>query len=161
MVRLLREANEILGAAAEALKSAPADVAQQAARTAAESQARRKQAESLLIDLAKHEAAHLKARGSPVVAKLDRGAAFARAVAQAISAAGGTALIGAVEEGRAHLIFARPKGGAGPAMGAVLKEALSVLGGKGGGNPDFAQGSGDPARLDEALSKALDLLTKG
>jgi alanyl-tRNA synthetase len=39
-------------------------------------------------------------------------------------------------------------------MNEVLKGALEVLGGKGGGNPDFAQGSGDPARLDEALAAA-------
>jgi alanyl-tRNA synthetase len=44
-------------------------------------------------------------------------------------------------------------------MGAVLKEALALLGGKGGGGPEFAQGSGDPARLDEALKLAAGKLT--
>jgi alanyl-tRNA synthetase len=39
-----------------------------------------------------------------------------------------------------------------------LKEALAVLGGKGGGGPDFAQGSGDPTKLDEALSLAASKL---
>jgi alanyl-tRNA synthetase len=39
-------------------------------------------------------------------------------------------------------------------MNDVLKAALEVLGGKGGGNADFAQGSGPPERLDEALSVA-------
>src|SRR5438132_1455367 len=67
---------------------------------------------------------------------------------------GAVALIGAVEDGRAHLCFARPRGAAGPGMNELLKGSLEVLGGKGGGNPDFAQGSGDPARLDEALAAA-------
>ncbi|TMA22474.1 MAG: hypothetical protein E6J88_14220 [Deltaproteobacteria bacterium] len=39
-------------------------------------------------------------------------------------------------------------------MGTLLKEALAILGGKGGGGPEFAQGSGDPARLDDALALA-------
>ena len=153
VVKLLREANETLLQAADALKAAPADLAQAATRVAAESQTRRKSLEALQGDLAKLEAAQLMAKPGPVVAKVDRGAAFARAVAQAISSQGRTALIASIEDGRAHLCFARPKG-EGPAMGALLKEALAVLGGKGGGNPEFAQGSGDPSRLDEALAVA-------
>jgi len=153
-VRLLAEANEVLARAAEALKTAPAEVAAQAERVAAEAQARRKQAEALLVEVAEHEAARLRSTGDPVVARLERGAAFARAVAQAIAAGGGTALLGAVEDGRGHLVFARPKGAQGPPMGALLKEALAGMGGKGGGGPDFAQGSGAPEKLDQALTAA-------
>ncbi|MGZ6125152.1 MAG: alanyl-tRNA editing protein, partial [Myxococcales bacterium] len=97
VVRLLHETSETVAAAAEALKTAPADVAQAASRVVAESQARRKAADALLEDLAALEAARLKAQGSPVVAKLERGAAFARAVAQSLAQAGATALLGAVE----------------------------------------------------------------
>ena len=158
VVRLLHEFSAALAAAAEALKTAPAEVAQAAARVAAESQARRKAADALLGDLAVLEAARLKSRGSPVVAKLTRGAAFARAVAQALAEEGVTALLGTVDEGRGHLVFARAKGAAGPGMGEVLKDALAVLGGKGGGGPDFAQGSGGPDQLDEALSRAAHKL---
>jgi len=86
------------------------------------------------------------------VATVDR-ASFARAFSGALAEQGAIALIGAVEDGRAHLCFARPKG-KGPAMNELLKEVLVVLSGKGGGSPDFAQGSGDPARLEEALSAA-------
>jgi len=162
VVGLLREANEILAAAAEALKTAPADLAQQAARAAAESQSRRKQAEALERDLARHEAALLRAKGNPVVARVERGPSFARAVAQAVAGEGGTALLGAVEDGRAHLVFARAKGAPGPAMGALLKDALALLGGKGGGGPDFAQGSGaEEGRLDEALAHAAAQLARG
>jgi alanyl-tRNA synthetase len=157
-VRLLHEANDVLAAAAEALKTAPAEVAQAASRVVGESQARRKAADALLEDLATLEAASLKSKGSPVVAKLARGPGFARAVAQSLAQAGTTALLAAVEEGRGHLVFARPKGAQGPPMGDLLKDALAAMGGKGGGGPDFAQGSGDPAKVDEALARAAHKL---
>jgi alanyl-tRNA synthetase len=158
VVRLLHEASALVGGVASALNSAPAEVVEAAARVAAESQARRKSADALLEELAALEAARLRAQQSPVVAKVGRGAAFARAVAQRISQEGGTALLATVEDGRAHLIFARPKGAAGPAMAELLKQSLAVLGGKGGGGPDFAQGSGPPTRLDDALALAAHRL---
>jgi alanyl-tRNA synthetase len=43
-------------------------------------------------------------------------------------------------------------------MSQLLKDALQIIGGKGGGSAEFAQGSGDPARLDEALDIARDRL---
>ena len=89
---------------------------------------------------------------APIVSTVER-ASFARALSGALAERGAIALIGAVEDGRAHLCFARPKG-KGPAMNELLKEALPILSGKGGGSPDFAQGSGDPARLEEALAAA-------
>jgi alanyl-tRNA synthetase len=156
VVSLLGEANAQLAAASEALKCAPADLGIATARVAAESQARRKQGDALLTELAQHEAARLKA--PLVVTKVERGAGFARSVAQALAQGGSIALLGAIDEGRGHLIFARPKGAPGPAMGAVLKEALAVLNGKGGGNPDFAQGSGEPEKLDDALALAKSKL---
>jgi alanyl-tRNA synthetase len=156
VVSLLAEANAQLAAAAEALKCAPADLASAASRVAAEAQSRRKQADALLLELAQHEARRLA--GPLVVTRIERGAAFARSVAQALAQSGATALLGAVDEGRGHLIFARPKGAQGPAMGALLKDALAILNGKGGGNPDFAQGSGEPDKLDEALALARSKL---
>ena len=69
-------------------------------------------------------------------------------------ALGRVAIVSTVEDGRAHLCFARPKGQPGAPMGEVLKQALQPLTGKGGGSADFATGSGDAARLDDALSIA-------
>jgi alanyl-tRNA synthetase len=38
--------------------------------------------------------------------------------------------------------------------GALLKEAAAILGGRGGGRPNMAQGGGkDIGRLDEALAR--------
>src|SRR5712671_2707419 len=120
---------------------------------AEEAIARRKANEGLEKELARLQAAELAAKGSPVVARVER-ASLARAIAAAVAERGAVALIAAVEDGRAHLCFARPRGAPGPGMNEVLKAALEALGGKGGGSPDFAQGSGDPARLDEALAAA-------
>ena len=155
VVRALAEATAQLQTAAEAFKCAPAEVGATAQKASLESQARRKFAEGLETELASHVATQLAAEtaAGPVVAKLSRSPQFARSVAQALSASGRVALVATVDEGRAHLCFGRPKG-VGPAVNELLKAALAILGGKGGGSPDFATGSGDPARLDEAMTAA-------
>jgi alanyl-tRNA synthetase len=157
VVRLVDEQGRWLAGAAEALKCAQPELPDAARRTAAEAVARRKAAEGLEKEVARLQAGELAARGSPVVAKVER-ASLARAIAAAVADKGATALIAAVDDGRAHLCFARPRGAEGPGMNDVLQAALQVIGGKGGGNADFAQGSGDPARLDEALAVARDRL---
>ncbi|HET8539887.1 MAG TPA: alanyl-tRNA editing protein [Anaeromyxobacter sp.] len=159
VVRALAAAGERLAAAAEALRCAPAEVPVAAARATEEATARRKDAERLALVVAAGEADRLAA-GAPgpvraVLAPPGPGAAaYAKAVAAALAAKGRLALLGAVEEGRAHLAFARPRG-AGPHLGELVRAAAAALGGKGGGAPDQAQGSGpDAARLDEALDGA-------
>jgi alanyl-tRNA synthetase len=155
VVRLIAEQGKWLAGAAEALKCAVRDLPEAARRTADEAVARRKSAEALERDVARLQATELAARGSPAVAKVDR-ASLARALAAAVAERGAVALIAAVEDGRAHLCFARPRGPDGPAMNQLLKDALQIIGGKGGGSAEFAQGSGDPAHLDEALRLAHD-----
>jgi alanyl-tRNA synthetase len=158
-VRLLAQLNDRLARAAEALRCASADVAQAALRTAEELTARRKEGERLALSLADGEAERLAAAGGPVVRATlvppGGGAApWLRAVASGLAARGRVALLGAVEEGRGYLCFARPKG-PGPAMGDLLKEAVALLGGKGGGAPDLAQGGGpEGAGLEAALDAA-------
>jgi alanyl-tRNA synthetase len=153
VVKLVAEQAGWLSTAAEALKTAPREVAAAAKRMAEEALAKRKLADQLERDLARARAAELAAAGAPVVAKVER-ASLARALASAVADRGAVALVAAVEDGRAHLCFARPKGAAGPSMNELLREAVALLGGKGGGSADLAQGSGDPAHLDEALSAA-------
>ena len=153
IVQRLLAAEAAIAQASETLKCAAHDLAEAVKRTAADSQARRKAVEALLHELAGHEAKRLGAGPGPVVARVERGMTMARAVAAALSDQGKVALIASVDEGRAHLCFARPKG-EGAAMNELLKEALVLLSGKGGGSKDFAQGSGEPARLDEALALA-------
>jgi alanyl-tRNA synthetase len=44
-------------------------------------------------------------------------------------------------------------------MGAVLKEAAEVIGARGGGGKDFAQGGGgDPSKIEEALKTAEEII---
>ena len=68
-----------------------------------------------------------------------------------------TALLGVVQNERAQLLFAR-----GDAvtlnMADLIKEVLPLLGGRGGGKPELAQGSGGEfERLAEALEHAANL----
>ena len=45
-------------------------------------------------------------------------------------------------------------------LGATMRELLPVFEGKGGGRGNFAQAAGDPARLDDAIAAAQELLTR-
>jgi alanyl-tRNA synthetase len=65
----------------------------------------------------------------------------------------------AVEDGRAYLAFGRPKAAAGPHMGERLRTATAALGGKGGGAPDFAQGSG--AATDDLQAMLVKVAGEG
>jgi alanyl-tRNA synthetase len=159
VVRGLATAGARLAEAARALRCAPAEVPAAAARAAEDGAARRKESERLALALADVEAERLVARGEglvrAVVAPSAGGAApFARAVALAVAARGRIALIGAAEDGRAHLAFARPRG-PGPHLGELVRAAAAAVGGKGGGAPEAAQGSGpDAAGLEAALAGA-------
>ncbi len=159
VVAALAEAGRRLQEAAGALRCAPAELPAAAARAAEEGSARRRELERLVVALAEVEAAKLAAgREGPVravvVPPVAGAAAWARAVAQALAKLGRVALLGAVEDGRAFLAFARPAG-PGPHLGERLKAAAGALGGKGGGAPDFAQGGGpEAAGLAEALAEA-------
>jgi alanyl-tRNA synthetase len=157
---MLRQARERLAQASAALRCAPPELPAAVEKLSAEGAARRKELERLVEAVAAAEAERLHAAaapGAPVAARIEGvlgTAAALRAAAQALAARGRVALLGTVEGERAHLCFARPKG-AGPHLGEALREAVAVLGGKGGGSPDLAQGGGpDVARLEDALAAA-------
>lgn len=77
----------------------------------------------------------------------DRDAAFAKLFAQKVTRAGATvvALVGSTMN-PPGVVFAQAAGGSAD-MGALLKQALAAVGGRGGGSRDFAQG-GLPAGCD-------------
>ncbi|WP_242360335.1 MULTISPECIES: DHHA1 domain-containing protein [Anaeromyxobacter] len=159
VVAALSQARSRLGEAARALRCAPAELPAVAARAAEDGAARRKEAERLTLALAAVEAERLAAKAGGVVRAVvvppaPGAAAFVKAVAAALAASGRVALVGAVEDGRAHLAFARPRG-EGPHLGELVRAAAAALSGKGGGAPDLAQGSGpDGSRLEAALAEA-------
>ncbi len=75
----------------------------------------------------------------------------------------GIVLLAAVEEGRVSLAL-----GVTPDLtkrwkaGDLVREIAGVVGGKGGGRPDFAQAGGNqPERLDDAFARLEALLTAG
>jgi alanyl-tRNA synthetase len=160
VLRLFRGASERLGEVSGALGCAPDEAPAAAARLAAESLAHKKELDRLALALARGDAERLAGGDGPVAAELEVPggdvAPYLRAVAQALSAKGRLALLGARGDGRAYLCFARPKG-AGPGrpdLGKLLREAVAVLQGKGGGGSEFAQGSGPGM---EKLGEALEL----
>lgn len=72
-------------------------------------------------------------------------------------------LLAAPFEGKLQLVFARSKDVAGVDLGTMLRRAVGLIGGRGGGRPEFAQGGGpvpaDPvAVLDEAARDVRSLL---
>ena len=112
------------------------------------------EAAALLRDAAAHGTYRLVARA------FARSADEVRLLAQKLAAeAGVIALLGATGE-KAQLIFARSEDVALDVV-PLLKQALEVIGARGGGRPNLAQGGGVPADLEKvqaAINAAVALL---
>jgi len=68
------------------------------------------------------------------------------------------ALLGSRDSDTARLVFARSTDAPGD-MNTLMHRACSIIGGRGGGKPDMAQGGGkDVEKLDEALNSAISSL---
>lgn len=157
VVKLVAVLSDRLSSAAQAFRCAPAEVPAAAVRATEEANQRKKDLERLLFAAAEAEAERLaqNAEGpvvrSTTVPPVPGALAWMRAVGQALASKGKVALLGALEDGRAHLVFTRARG-EGPHLGQALKAAVELVEGKGGGSPDAAQGSGPKVdRLDLAL----------
>jgi len=76
--------------------------------------------------------------------------------AKLVQAEPAIALLGTRDTGAARLVFARSASLA-PNMGQLLAEACQVLGGRGGGKPELAQGGGPAVEnLDAAIKLAVE-----
>lgn len=140
------------------------DVPQQVRKALEELRSANKTSEHLLEELAELQATRLlletkQINGRKVVARFyrDRDLAFIRLLAQKLTRLelNVIALLGAAS-GQASLVFAQSKGMAFD-MGALLKETLAKLGGRGGGSRDMAQGGAPHA---EGLEGALEELAR-
>lgn len=154
-VRQLIQATDSIARAAAVLRVAPAEIVEGATRLAAEAQAKRKAVEALEEKLSAQSAEQLIAAhpSGAIVHTVEGGMEAAKLLAAGLVARGRIALIASSDGGRVHLCFARPPGN-GPSMSSILKNVLPIIGGKGGGSAEMAQGSGDGSRLAEVLAVA-------
>ncbi len=138
------------------------DVPQQIRKSQGESRSSRKLGEQLLEELAELHAARLVAEaaennGRRVVVRVfpDRDLTFIKYLAQKLIRQGPTvvALLGATS-GPPGLVFAQSQGQPFD-MGALMREALAQLGGRGGGSKDMAQGGPHEIAKMEAVLRQL------
>lgn len=159
-VAAFHERQAIVDETSAALSSAPESLPETARRLRDAAAEADRKGRALLDRALQGEATRLVAAapsgGAIVVAALDGYApADLRALAAHVVAQRSlVALLGSRHEGRAHLVFARSPGRS-EDVSALLMTALAVLGGRGGGRGDLAQGGGDLVdRLDDALRAA-------
>jgi alanyl-tRNA synthetase len=137
------------------------DLPQQVRKSLEEVRAVRKSGEHLLEELAELHAARLLADAVPLNGRKfivrifsDRDLTFIRLLAQKLTRleVNVVALLAATSE-QASLVFAQSKGMPFD-MGALLKESLADLGGRGGGSRDMAQGGAPRTKVvEDALEK--------
>lgn len=158
-VRIARRDFSALSEAAALFSSKLWDVPEQIRKNAEEIRAVRKQKDEALEQMAELMAASelqsaQEANGRKIVVRsfTDRDINFAKLFAQKVTRSGSPAVaLVASTVDSPGLVFAQTAGGSSADMGALLKQTLASVGGRGGGTRDFAQG-GVPAGCDvEAL----------
>jgi alanyl-tRNA synthetase len=168
-LRVVREKEDLLRAVAEALDAQEARLVERAEQLAKQVKDLRKDLQKARQSSAPSAADYLKnARelgGVKVVAaKVEEATAddLRALVDQLRQSAPSIAIaFGAAADGRVNLIVAFSKDliAKGLHAGKIAGEAAKVVGGGGGGRPDMAQAGGkDPARLDDAIRKAGELI---
>jgi alanyl-tRNA synthetase len=143
------------------------DVPQHLGKLLEDVRAANKAGERLVEELAELQAARLLAEtpahsGRKVIMRIDpdRDLAFIRLLAQKLTRleTSVVAFLATTASGQASLVFAQSKGMPFD-MGALLKEILAKLGGRGGGGKDMAQGGAPQTQgLEEALGEVAQKL---
>jgi alanyl-tRNA synthetase len=168
-VRMARRDYSALSEAAALFSAQLWDVPEQIRKSAEESKLARKQKDDALDQLAEvmalaalHSQPETNGRKIIVRAFSDRDIAFAKLFAQKVTRASTSAiaLVGSTLDAPG-LVFAQTPapatGGATADMGALLKQVLSSVGGRGGGSRDFAQGgvpAGSQVNIEQLLREA-------
>jgi alanyl-tRNA synthetase len=159
-VRSARRDYTVLSEAAKLFSTQLWDVPTQVRKTFDDSKLLRRQRDEALEQLAEATAvAALRAQphtqGTKVVVRAfdDRDISFAKLFAQRVARAGAPAIaLVASRRDPPGLVFAQSPGGRAD-MGALLKQVLATVGGRGGGSRDFAQGGVPPGSDVEQLLK--------
>ena len=164
-VRMARRDYTALSEAAALFSAQLWDVPEQIRKNAEESKLLRKQKDDALDQLAEVMAlADLRNQpetGRKIVVRVfsDRDISFVKLFAQKVTRAGtpvGVIALVASAVDPPGLVFAQAPGGSAD-MGALLKQVLSPVGGRGGGSRDFAQGgvpAGSKINLEQLLREA-------
>jgi len=164
-VRMARRDYNALSEAAALFSSQLWDVPDQIRKNVEESKLVREQKEDALDQLAElmalsslHDQAESNGRKIVVRTISDRDIDFAKLFAQKVTRAGTPAIaLVASRVDPPGLVFAQTSGGATADMGALLKQVLSSVGGRGGGSRDFAQGgvpAGPKINVEQLLQQA-------
>lgn len=160
-----RRANNTARTVAALFSAGRDDTPKLAARMVEENKELHRRVRALEEIAARVEAQELLATASPnpagirIVSQIfdNRDAESLKHIAQALIAHPNTiALLGSREKEAARLVFAR-SGDAPGDMNALMREACTILDGRGGGKADLAQGGG---RNVEKLDKAIDIATR-
>ncbi|MFA5944758.1 MAG: alanine--tRNA ligase [Candidatus Thermoplasmatota archaeon] len=159
-----QETDETLRLAGDAMDVSPAEVPNAAKRFFGEWKEQRKLLETLNARLAELEtkAAGDKAEtvnGIRLIANVLPGAVLQKTATELVSQPKTVALLGSTD-GSVRIVFARSPDVAAD-MGVLLRDVIGIVGGKGGGKPDFAQGGGqDATKVKECLDAAKHVLEK-
>ena len=163
-VRMARRDYSALSEAAALFSAQLWDVPEQIRKSADESRLLRKQKDDALDQLAEllasaalRDQAETHGRRIIVRAFFDRDISFAKLFAQKVTRVGTPAIaLVASTVDPPGLVFAQTPGGSAD-MGAVLKQVLFAVGGRGGGGRDFAQGgvpAGSNINVEQLLRQA-------
>ncbi len=163
-VHMARRDYSALSEAATLFSAQLWDVPDQIRKNSEESKLLRKQKDDALDQLAESMAlsaldAASEAKGRKIIVRVffDRDISFAKLFAQKVTRAGTPAIaLVASAVDPMGMVFAQAPGGSAD-MGALLKQVLSSVGGRGGGSRDFAQGgvpAGSKINLEQLLRQA-------
>ena len=159
-LRDLRRNGSLLGRIAASLTVGIDEVEDAVRRVREQEESSRKRLALVTGALLAHEATGLVARaerigGAPLVQLVrdDLSLDDARTLARAVTTGGGVIILGVRGE-KAQLLIGRPDGST-LDCGKLVREVLSAFGGRGGGQPNMAQGGiPDAAKLGEAVAAA-------
>ena len=159
----IQRTEDILVESADMLNISPAEVPKTTQRFFEEWKERGKYIDNLRREVAKNHGG----KGAKeieiddlivVIQRIDTDMEQLREIANAIVEEGKVAVLGSGDSG-AKIVVAVPKGG-GLHAGKVLNGLAEIIGGRGGGSAEFAQGGGPEVdRLDQALELVEDIIT--
>lgn len=159
-----QQGDDLLRAAGEAMEVQPSEAPKAAARFFAEWKEQRKQLDATSARLAELESKAAGANAETVngvrlVVSVLPAATLQKAATELAAQPRTVVLFGAKDQG-ARLLFARSPD-VQVDLGALLRETMPLVGGKGGGKPDYAQGGGtEAAKVEQALAEAKAKVAK-